>query len=84
MTKYLPDDIVPPAGPAGHPDEVASFVVFLAGDESSFATGSEFVVDGGLITDVPAPPDVTGWFTRQPAAPASRGRRPSQPARNVG
>lgn len=57
MTKYLPDDIVrAPLGRPGTPDEVASFVVFLASDESSFATGSEFVVDGGLITDVPHRP----------------------------
>ena len=33
--------------------EVATFVVFLASDESSYATGSEFIVDGGLVTDVP-------------------------------
>ena len=37
-------------GRAGTPEEVAPFVVFLASDESSFSTGSEFVVDGGLIT----------------------------------
>ncbi len=54
MTKHLPDDIVTaPMGRAGRPEEVASFVVFLASDESSFSTGSEYVVDGGLITDVP-------------------------------
>ena len=54
MTKHLPDDIVSaPMGRAGTPEEVATFVVFLASDESSFSTGSEFVVDGGLITDVP-------------------------------
>jgi 3alpha(or 20beta)-hydroxysteroid dehydrogenase len=54
MTKHLPDDMVKaPLGRPGTPDEVASFVVFLASDESSFSTGSEFVVDGGLITDVP-------------------------------
>ena len=54
MTKHLPDDMVTaPMGRAGTPDEVAAFVVFLASDESSFSTGSEYVVDGGLITDVP-------------------------------
>ncbi|MCX8558423.1 MULTISPECIES: glucose 1-dehydrogenase [Mycobacteriaceae] len=54
MTKYFPDDMmIAPLGRPGQSDEVATFVVFLASDESSFATGSEFVVDGGLTTDVP-------------------------------
>jgi 3alpha(or 20beta)-hydroxysteroid dehydrogenase len=54
MTKHFPDDMVgAPLGRPGKPEEVATFVVFLASDESSFSTGSEFVVDGGLITDVP-------------------------------
>jgi 3alpha(or 20beta)-hydroxysteroid dehydrogenase len=54
MTKHFPDDLVTsPLGRPGQSEEVATFVVFLASDESSFATGSEFVVDGGLITDVP-------------------------------
>lgn len=32
----------------GKPEEVAALMVFLASDESSFATGSEFRLDGGL------------------------------------
>ena len=41
MTKHLPDDMVTaPMGLAGTPYEVATFVVFLASDESSFSTGS--------------------------------------------
>ena len=43
----------PTWGRIGKPIEVSTFVVFLASDESSFATGAEFVMDGGLIADVP-------------------------------
>jgi len=54
MTKHFPDDMVgAPLGRPGQSEEVATFIVFLASDESSFATGSEFVVDGGLVADVP-------------------------------
>ncbi|MBV9351481.1 MAG: glucose 1-dehydrogenase [Mycobacterium sp.] len=54
MTKHLPDDSVTiPLGRPAESAEVSTFVVFLASDESSYATGSEFVVDGGLVTDVP-------------------------------
>jgi NAD(P)-dependent dehydrogenase (short-subunit alcohol dehydrogenase family) len=36
-----------PIGRLGKPEEIASMAVFLASDESAFATGAEFVVDGG-------------------------------------
>lgn len=36
-----------PAGRVGEPDEIASVVLMLASDEARFATGAEFVIDGG-------------------------------------
>jgi 3alpha(or 20beta)-hydroxysteroid dehydrogenase len=54
MTEHLPDDMVTiPLGRPGTSNEVSTFVLFLASDESSYATGSEFIVDGGLVTGVP-------------------------------
>ena len=38
-----------PIGRLGQPHEVASTVVWLLSDASSFTTGSEVLVDGGLI-----------------------------------
>ncbi|GAB3243904.1 SDR family oxidoreductase [Nocardioides dilutus] len=53
-TDAMPADMIPiPLGRPGLPEEVASFVVFLASDESSFATGSEFTMDGGTVTAIP-------------------------------
>ncbi len=37
-----------PIGRQGYPKEIASVVVFLASDDSSFMTGSAVVVDGGM------------------------------------
>ncbi|QDW31122.1 glucose 1-dehydrogenase [Arthrobacter sp. KBS0702] len=40
----------------GQPTEVADLAVYLAGDESSFVTGAEFVIDGGETAGSVAPP----------------------------
>jgi NAD(P)-dependent dehydrogenase (short-subunit alcohol dehydrogenase family) len=37
-----------PMGRMGRAEEVANMILFLATDESSFTTGAEFMVDGGL------------------------------------
>ena len=36
-----------PMGRLGQPEEIAAMIAFLASDDASFATGAEFVVDGG-------------------------------------
>ena len=53
-TDQMPEGLIPiPLGRPGQPYEVATFVLFLASDESSFATGTEFVVDGGTVMHIP-------------------------------
>jgi 3alpha(or 20beta)-hydroxysteroid dehydrogenase len=39
-----------PLGRVADPEEVARLALFLVSDESSYSTGSEFVVDGGITT----------------------------------
>ncbi|MFD9701091.1 SDR family NAD(P)-dependent oxidoreductase [Lentzea sp. NPDC059081] len=44
---YSPDPYAVPR--LGEPGEVTALVLYLASDEAAFATGSEFVLDGGLL-----------------------------------
>ncbi len=39
-----------PLGRIGRPEEVGELVLFLCSDASSYVTGSEFTVDGGMTT----------------------------------
>ncbi len=54
-TRILPKDIwnqitpTIPAGRIGETKDIAGICVFLGSDESSYATGAEFVIDGGVI-----------------------------------
>lgn len=50
MTKELADQMIAaiPLGRWGRPEEIASAVLFLAGEESSYITGQCLVIDGGL------------------------------------
>jgi NAD(P)-dependent dehydrogenase (short-subunit alcohol dehydrogenase family) len=43
-----PDIQRTPMGRAGAPEEIAPAILYLASEESSFVTGAELVVDGGL------------------------------------
>ena len=38
-----------PLGRIAQPVEVAKLALFLASDDSAYSTGSEFLVDGGLM-----------------------------------
>jgi len=46
-----------PIGRLGRPDEIAALAVFLASDECGFATGANFVADGGRTASAGHPGD---------------------------
>ena len=56
MAHVLPEEAMKrivadtPMGRIGHPDEIASIIVFLLGEESSFMTGETLSASGGRVT----------------------------------
>ena len=47
LLSKLAEDI--PLGRAGHPDEIAKAVLFLASEDASYVNGAELFVDGGMV-----------------------------------
>ena len=43
-----------PLSRVGTVDDMAALLLFLASDESSFCTGTEFVIDGGMTAAAPS------------------------------
>ena len=44
-----------PIGRIGQPEEVARLVAFLASDDASYSTGSEFLIEGGMTAGLSIP-----------------------------
>ena len=44
-----------PAGRIGEPADSAGLAVWLASDESAFATGQLYAIDGGRTARIPSP-----------------------------
>ncbi len=45
-------DSITPMGRAGQPEEIADVAYFLASDKASFMTGTDVLVDGGLVVNL--------------------------------
>ena len=57
-----------PVGRIGKPEDIAAMALFLASDDAAFITGQNFIVDGGMTTQMVYHAD-NGW-SFQPGHPA--------------
>jgi len=46
-----------PLGRMGEPEDIAKLALFLASEDSSYSSGGEFLIDGGLIAGIGVTPD---------------------------
>jgi 3alpha(or 20beta)-hydroxysteroid dehydrogenase len=80
MTTAIPDSFVQiPLGRVGTSREVSACILYLASDESSYSTGSEFVIDGGVTAGIPSPS-----YEELMAQTSQVGHRKSVKGRQVG
>ena len=55
-----------PAGRVGRPEDIAALALFLASDDAGFITGQNFIVDGGMTSQMVYHAD-HGWIFRREA-----------------
>jgi 3alpha(or 20beta)-hydroxysteroid dehydrogenase len=67
-----PQDWALPLRRWGTPEDIAAMALFLASDESSYSTGSEFIADGGMSADHPTKPAMA-WIQHREALLAEQG-----------